>query len=109
MLLKRVFPPLTPLLRPYTTRPKVLIANRGEIACRIIKTCKKLSIPCVAVYSDQDEQAMHVGMADEKVRVGGREARESYLRGDRVSTWGGEGRPSFYIFFFCFFFFVTFF
>ena len=49
---------------------KILIANRGEIACRVIRTCKRLGIPTVAVYSDADAQAPHVGMADQAVRIG---------------------------------------
>ena len=48
---------------------KILIANRGEIACRIISTCKKLSIPTVAVYSDADARALHVKLADEAINL----------------------------------------
>jgi propionyl-CoA carboxylase alpha chain len=58
---------------------KILIANRGEIACRVIKTCKKLGIPTVAVYSDADDGAMHMRMADEAVHIGKPAAAESYL------------------------------
>ncbi|MCX5590391.1 acetyl-CoA carboxylase biotin carboxylase subunit [Alcaligenes endophyticus] len=63
---------------------KLLIANRGEIACRIIRTAKELQIPTVAVYSEADKHAMHVKMADEAVAVGPAPARESYLRIDAL-------------------------
>ena len=63
---------------------KILIANRGEIACRIIKTARKMGIATVAVYSDADRDALHVRMADEAVHVGAAPASESYLRIDRI-------------------------
>ena len=63
---------------------KVLIANRGEIACRVIRTCQKLGIKTVAVYSDADEKALHVKMADEAVHIGASQASESYLRADTI-------------------------
>jgi 3-methylcrotonyl-CoA carboxylase alpha subunit len=63
---------------------KILIANRGEIACRVIKTARKLGIRTVAVYSDADANALHVTMADEAVHIGAAPSRESYLRIDRV-------------------------
>ncbi len=63
---------------------KILIANRGEIACRVIKTARKLGIRTVAVYSDADANALHVAMADEAVHIGGAPSRESYLLADRV-------------------------
>ncbi|WP_374943233.1 acetyl/propionyl/methylcrotonyl-CoA carboxylase subunit alpha [Sphingomonas sp.] len=62
----------------------LLIANRGEIACRIIRTARKLGIRTVAVYSDADAQALHVRQADEAVHIGASPARESYLVGDRI-------------------------
>jgi len=63
---------------------KILIANRGEIACRIIKTAKKMGISTVAVYSDADKEALHVHMADEAIYIGASPSRESYLLGDKV-------------------------
>ena len=63
---------------------KILIANRGEIACRVIKTARRLGIKTVAVYSDADRNARHVAMADEAVHIGPSPARESYLVADRI-------------------------
>ena len=63
---------------------KILIANRGEIACRIIKTATKLGIATVAVYSDADRDARHVELADEAVPIGPAPSRESYLVADRI-------------------------
>ena len=62
----------------------LLIANRGEIACRIIRTARQLGIRTVAVYSDADANALHVRSADEAVHIGASPARESYLIGDRI-------------------------
>ncbi len=63
---------------------KILIANRGEIACRVIKSAKKMGIATVAVYSDADRDAVHVEMADEAVHIGPPAAAESYLLADRI-------------------------
>lgn len=62
----------------------LLIANRGEIACRVIRTATRLGIRTIAVYSDADANALHVRMADEAVHIGPSPARESYLRGDKI-------------------------
>jgi propionyl-CoA carboxylase alpha chain len=63
---------------------KILIANRGEIACRVIKTAQKMGIRTVAVYSDADRDAVHVAMADEAVNIGPAPAAESYLVIDKI-------------------------
>jgi len=63
---------------------KILIANRGEIACRVIRTARAMGVRTVAVYSDADAQAQHVAMADEAVRLGPAPVAESYLRGDLI-------------------------
>jgi propionyl-CoA carboxylase alpha chain len=63
---------------------KILIANRGEIACRVIATARKMGIKTVAVYSDADKDARHVELADEAVHIGAAPSRESYLRMDRI-------------------------
>jgi len=63
---------------------KVLIANRGEIACRVIRTCRRLAIRTVAVHSSIDGHAMHVSEADEAYGIGGPRPADSYLRGDRI-------------------------
>lgn len=63
---------------------KILIANRGEIACRIIKTAKRLGIRTVAVYSDADRDSLHVKSADEAFRIGPPPARLSYLNSSAI-------------------------
>ncbi|MEP0722477.1 MAG: biotin carboxylase N-terminal domain-containing protein, partial [Marinomonas sp.] len=63
---------------------KILIANRGEIACRVIKTAKKMGIQTVAIYSDADRNALHVKMADEAVHIGPAPANQSYIVIDKV-------------------------
>ena len=63
---------------------KILIANRGEIACRVIRTCKRLGIRTVAVYSDADQFAQHVIQADEAFHIGGPRPVDSYLKGDVI-------------------------
>ncbi len=63
---------------------KILIANRGEIACRVIKTARKMGIKTVAVYSDADKDALHVEMADEAVHIGAPAASESYLVMEKI-------------------------
>ncbi len=65
---------------------KILIANRGEIACRIIRTCKQMGIISVAVYSEADRDALHVQLADESVFIGPAPSRESYLVMDNIIT-----------------------
>lgn len=64
---------------PLTRIKKLLIANRGEIACRIQSTCHRLGIKTVAVFSDADRHAMHVSLADEAYHIGPSPAIESYL------------------------------
>jgi propionyl-CoA carboxylase alpha chain len=63
---------------------KILIANRGEIACRVMATAQKMGIATVAVYSDADKEARHVKLADEAVHIGAAPSRESYLLADRI-------------------------
>ena len=63
---------------------KILIANRGEIACRVIKTARKMGIATVAVYSDADRKALHKRMADQAVHIGPSPAVESYLVIDKI-------------------------
>ena len=76
---------------------KVLVANRGEIACRVMRTARRLGVATVAVYSDADRGALHVRAADEAVRIGPPPARESYLNAkaiiDAAHRTGAQVRP----------------
>ena len=71
---------------------RLLIANRGEIACRVIRTARRLGVRCIAVYSDADEGALHVAMADEAYRIGPPPARESYLDVEAILGAAARGR-----------------
>ncbi|MBL0338154.1 MAG: hypothetical protein IPP67_02960 [Rhodospirillaceae bacterium] len=76
---------------------KILIANRGEIACRIMETARRLNIRTVAIYSDADKSAKHTQMADEAYRVGATAAQQSYLKIENiidVLRGVGRGRSS---------------
>jgi acetyl-CoA carboxylase, biotin carboxylase subunit len=63
---------------------KILIANRGEIACRVIRACREMNIGTIAVYSDADKDALHVRMADEAYHVGPAPSTQSYLRWEKI-------------------------
>ena len=63
---------------------KILIANRGEIACRIIDSCKKLKFHSIAVYSDVDKNSKHVRKANESIHIGGSKAQDSYLSSSKI-------------------------
>src|SRR6266404_5036995 len=63
---------------------KILIANRGEIACRVIRACREMNIRTVAIYSEADKDALHVRMADEAHHIGPASSNESYLRWERI-------------------------
>ncbi|HSG96140.1 MAG TPA: biotin carboxylase N-terminal domain-containing protein, partial [Afifellaceae bacterium] len=65
---------------------KILIANRGEIACRVMKTAQRMGIATVAVYSEADRNALHVETADEAIAIGPPAAAESYLVIDKIIT-----------------------
>ncbi len=63
---------------------KILIANRGEIACRVMRACREMKIGTIAVYSDADRDALHVRMADEAYHIGPSPSNESYLRWEKI-------------------------
>ena len=69
---------------PYRRFSTLLIANRGEIACRVIRTARAMGLRTVAVYSEADRDALHVAMADDAVLLGPARARDSYLNVERV-------------------------
>src|SRR5881392_2227720 len=69
---------------PHPLFAKILIANRGEIACRVMRTCRRMSIRAAAVHSTADAHALHVEMADEAYEIGGPRPVDSYLRGERI-------------------------
>jgi acetyl-CoA carboxylase biotin carboxylase subunit len=75
--------------------PRVLIANRGEIAVRVIRTCRELGIPTVAVYSDADRDALHVEMADRAYRIGPASPSQSYLNVPAILEAARKGRATF--------------
>lgn len=66
------------------TLSKILIANRGEIACRIIKTANRLGVKCVSVFSDSDRNSLHVKLADEAIYIGKSQAQQSYLVKEKI-------------------------
>ena len=66
---------------------KILIANRGEIAVRVIQTCKRLNIQTVAVYSEMDSRSLHVQEADESFLLGPARSEHSYLNKEKIIAW----------------------
>src|SRR5262249_27865608 len=70
-----------PRMKPFK---KILIANRGEIALRVMRTCRSMGISTIAVFSDADSRALHVRVADEAVHLGAAESRESYLNIEKI-------------------------
>jgi 3-methylcrotonyl-CoA carboxylase alpha subunit len=77
---------------------KILIANRGEIACRVAATARRLGVRTVAVYAEADAQAKHVAFCDEAIAIGGSAPKDSYLRWERIlqaaRDTGAEALPS---------------
>ena len=65
---------------------KILIANRGEIALRIVRACRELGIKTLAVYSEADVESLHVQLADEAICIGSAQSSQSYLKADRIIT-----------------------
>ena len=63
---------------------RILVANRGEIACRVIRSCRKMDITTIAIFSEADEHSLHVELADEAICIGPPEAHKSYLVIDRI-------------------------
>ena len=66
------------------TLSKILIANRGEIACRIIRTANRMGVKCVSVFSDADSNSLHVKLADEAIHIGKPQAQQSYLVKEKI-------------------------
>ncbi len=73
---------------------KILIANRGEIAVRIIRACRNMGIRSVAIYSKEDENSLHVQLADQRICIGEGPAKNSYLNMDRIITAALRRMPS---------------
>lgn len=77
---------------------KILVANRGEIAIRIIRACKEMGISTVAVYSQADIDSLHVALADQSICIGGNELADSYLNAERLVSaaliTGAQAHPS---------------